>query len=586
MKKISILSLFFLLTALLTSCNKDDVIEDSSQKSPVVSFNNETGIYSVKIGRELIISPEVKNAEGAIFSWLIDGKLISTAQTLTITFDTPQEVFATFRVETLIGTTEEEIKIEVVDFAPPSISMPIPSSGLMILVDTEYLFAPTFANKGEDFHCRWILGNTIVGKEETYTFKKSQLGNYTLTLEAINEDGTTTRTFEIAVVETLPYKVEFPTSSYFTTTTERSTVVGRPLFLRPIVEYIDTPSFEWYVNGVLQADENDRNFVFTPEKAGDNKISVKVTNSITGESLTAETVVHTYHSQGSIRPKTSSSKPTQNRIYEFVPAPGQFVNELNTAGFTTDITTHTKAIEYAYNRLEKKSYVSLGSFGGYIIIGFDHSILKSGMEYDFAIQGNAFNSDNGASNEPGIVYVMQDTNGNGLPDDEWYELKASETGASTTNQFYEVTYYRPDPYMSTPWIDSEGMSGRIEYLVQYHNQEYYYPAWIESGSYTLRGTKIRSNNTVDLTTGFWANNAFDWGYVDNIGIDNLVGADSWTGAGQRNGFKISNAILPDGTPIELSHIDFIKVQTGVMAQSGALGENSTEVFSFDDLSME
>ena len=42
----------------------------------------------------------------------------------------------------------------------------------------------------------------------------------------------------------------------------------------------------------------------------------------------------------------------------------------------------------------------------------------------FAIQGNAFDS----SNEPGIVWVMQDVNGNGLPDDEWYELRGSETG--------------------------------------------------------------------------------------------------------------------------------------------------------------
>lgn len=31
----------------------------------------------------------------------------------------------------------------------------------------------------------------------------------------------------------------------------------------------------------------------------------------------------------------------------------------------------------------------LGSFGGYVIVGFDHSIPNKGG-YDFAIQGNAF----------------------------------------------------------------------------------------------------------------------------------------------------------------------------------------------------
>ena len=52
-----------------------------------------------------------------------------------------------------------------------------------------------------------------------------------------------------------------------------------------------------------------------------------------------------------------------------------------------------------------------------------------------------------------------------------------------------------------------------------------------------------------------------------------------------NGFKISNAIYHDGTPANLKYIDFIKVQVGVLAKSGVLGENSTEVFSFQDLNI-
>lgn len=586
MKRIPLLSLVFLLTLLFTSCNKDDVIEDPTGKIPIIALDNDNGIYSVKVGHELTITPEVRNADGAIFTWLINGKLVSASQTLTIIFDIPQELYAIFRVETLNGTAEEEIKIEVSDVAPPSIAMPVPSTGLKILVNTEYIFTPTFSNKGDDFRCQWILNDKVVGDDETYIFPKSQLGKYDLRIEATNEDGTTVRSYEIDVVETLPYKVEFPTISYFSSERNRSAVIGRPVFLRPQLEYIDNPSFEWYLDDKLIEGEKSRNFTFTPEAVGDMKVSVKVTDGMTGRSITTETTIHVYSTQGALRPKTASSRSRQNKVYEFVPAPGQFVNEIHVGGYTTDITTHERAIEYAYNRLEDKAYVSLGSFGGYIIIGFDHSIVKSNSQYDFAIQGNAFNSSSGGSNEPGIVYVMQDTNGNGIPDDEWYELRACETGASTTNQFYEVTYYKPSACMPTLWTDNEGVDGRIEYLPQYHNQDYYYPLWITSESYTLCGTKIRSNNTVDYSTGYWANNPFDWGYVDNIGTDNLIGADSWTGAGQRNGFKISNAILPNGTSVDLSHIDFIKVQTGVLAQSGALGENSTEVFSFYDLSME
>ncbi|EKC52509.1 hypothetical protein LEA_16856, partial [human gut metagenome] len=49
-----------------------------------------------------------------------------------------------------------------------------------------------------------------------------------------------------------------------------------------------------------------------------------------------------------------------------------------------------------------------------------------------------------------------------------------------------------------------------------------------------------------------------------------------------NYFKISDALNIDGTSANLSHIDFIKVQTGVNVKAGWLGENSTEVFKFCD----
>ncbi len=238
-----------------------------------------------------------------------------------------------------------------------------------------------------------------------------------------------------------------------------------------------------------------------------------------------------------------------------------------------------QAIAYATERLKVKDYVSLGTFGGYIVVGFDHSIKNNGGEqYDFAIQGNAFSS----SNEPGIVWVMQDVNGNGLPDDEWYELRGSETGKPETTQDYEVTYFRgADNSGMTRWVDMNGRTGRVDHNI-YHTQPQYYPNWVEADSYTLRGTKLNARNTQDGGTGYWSNNPYEWGYVDNMGSD-VLGGDGYTGAGQRNGFKISNAMYPDGTPVALDYIDFIKVQCGILTQSGPLGENSTEVFSFQDL---
>ena len=241
---------------------------------------------------------------------------------------------------------------------------------------------------------------------------------------------------------------------------------------------------------------------------------------------------------------------------------------------------HEDAVAYAAGRLEARSYVSLGGFGGYLIVGFDHSIARMESGYDFSIQGNAFDT----SSEPGVVWVMQDVNGNGEPDDEWYELRGSETGKEGTVSGYAVTYYRPaGKGMDVQWTDSEGHSGTIEYKGEFHDQDFYYPAWA-ADTYTLRGTLLESRNMVD-DRGFWINRPYDWGYADNYGSDCLAGGDAVDGKGQSNGFRIANAMQPDGTPVELKYIDFVKVQVGVNAKSGPLGEVSTEVFSFADLSI-
>ena len=82
---------------------------------------------------------------------------------------------------------------------------------------------------------------------------------------------------------------------------------------------------------------------------------------------------------------------------------------------------------------------------------FDHEVLNVAGEYDMKILGNGFYSATqkadeplGGSSEPGIVMVSRDDNGNGLPDDEWYELAGSEETNEKTLFNYSITYYRPN----------------------------------------------------------------------------------------------------------------------------------------------
>ena len=50
------------------------------------------------------------------------------------------------------------------------------------------------------------------------------------------------------------------------------------------------------------------------------------------------------------------------------------------------------------------------------------------------------------------------------------------------------------------------------------------------------GTRLTRNNQ-DPVTGYWANNACEWGYVDNMGSDNLVGGNVIDGKWSQTGFK-------------------------------------------------
>ena len=292
------------------------------------------------------------------------------------------------------------------------------------------------------------------------------------------------------------------------------------------------------------------------------------------------------------RAKTASSKADWNKVYDYTPAPGQFINELKTGGFDGTQTTPETAIAYAEKRMSEvdrngnpyPNWVSLGGFGGYIVVGFDHSIDNSGS-YDIAILGNAFKG----SSEPGIVWVMQDENGNGLPDDTWYELAGSETGKPETVRNYAVTYHRPsEPMMPVKWTDNLGNSGEVDYLKQFHRQDYYYPLWIEEDSYTLTGTCLGARNYDASGNGsYWVNAEYDWGYADNFSTLDRVDNDDNTNAGaMANCFKISDAIDAEGKPKHLRYIDFVKVQCAVNAKSGWLGEVSTEVFGFKDLHFE
>ena len=274
------------------------------------------------------------------------------------------------------------------------------------------------------------------------------------------------------------------------------------------------------------------------------------------------------------RAATPSSAEQWDRVWEYTPAPGQFIKDAKTGGFTGDELTPEAAAAYAERRMSEGAIVSLGGFGGYIVVGFDHSV-DNVVGSEIAIRGNAFDG----SSEPGVVWVMQDENGDGEPNDTWYELRGSETGKAATIQNYSVTYFRPEAEgQPVKWRDSEGQEGEIDYLKAFHPQPSYYPAWINEASYTLTGTRLEARNYDKSGNGsYWVQPAYDWGYVDNFSAQDYLPEQRVV-----NIFDIANAMDDSGEAVELKYIDFVKVQTACNAKSGWLGENSTEVVDIYD----
>ncbi len=255
---------------------------------------------------------------------------------------------------------------------------------------------------------------------------------------------------------------------------------------------------------------------------------------------------------GPIRPYTTASNPYVTQLFEYDPAPGQFVN--------TSIADWAAAQGVVGN---SSGLVSLGAFGGYVVFGFDHTVLDSAGP-DLMVVGNATTG----FAEPGVVWVMQDQNGNGKPDDTWYELAGSETGQAGYMRGYAVTYYRPTPANgNVAWKDNKGGSGYVLTDI-YHTQDYY-PDSITAVSYTLSGTLLPS---IDIDTTDPANitsSAFAYGYCDNTPGGNPV--------------DIAMAIDSLGNRVKLKGIDFVKIQTGIEANLGMLGELSTEVSAVWDV---
>ena len=252
---------------------------------------------------------------------------------------------------------------------------------------------------------------------------------------------------------------------------------------------------------------------------------------------------------------TQGQSPFIHTVYEYLPAMGQFVNELPKYEQGDDAAAMCRKCEQSIAH-NAGGLVSLGGWGGYITFGFDHAVEnKEGK--DFRILGNAFTmtdkSEYGSS-EPGIVLVSRDENKNGLPDDTWYELKGCLYDDPETQHQVTITYRREaDTVHNT-----------------FHNHPYY-PQWIADNELVFTGSMLPSQTT--HVNGQTVQRILDYGYADNKPNTDIEGTS----------FDIAWAVDEQGQAVRLPSVDFIRVYTAVYEVNDQTGEISTEISGAIDL---
>ncbi len=344
-------------------------------------------------------------------------------------------------------------------------------------------------------------------------------------------------------------------------------------------------SYRWTLrtpSGLDSVVATDRDYTFISAEEGDYNLTFSIGDG--SQSYEHHTVVSVVHEETEYSPFTAS-------VYEYCPAPGQFVNVMPLYEQGDNAEDMRRKAE---DDITDDGIVSLGAFGGYVTFAFDHTVVNVAGQKDFYIKGNAFYSDKpeqgknrGGSCEPGIVMVALDRNMNGRPDeDEWYELAGSELHNPAVKRNYAVTYHRT-PSNHTPvkgddshiadsryirWEANDGSSGYLEKNV-FHTQDYY-PQWLKDDNITFGGTLLPQNGHDTSGNGqYYVLSSYPWGYVDNHPNDSVALCS----------FDIADAIDSEGRSVSLPGADFVRVYTAILQNCGWIGETSTEVGRATDL---
>lgn len=462
---------------------------------------------------------------------------------------------------------------------PPVITWSEPSARFRIYTNETLTLVPDIIGTDETTTYIWTMDGRVVSQELHYSFVSTVTGEFFVKLVVTNRYGSAEDEAKITVLESetvalpeLPDETQLWRFPWTDINIARGRTIKVKAYLTELVP--DDVQFTWTLDGTPVTDGvvtgHPAEYVFSADAEGLHVLTLTMTSAT--RSVSQEFHLNVCPPAGTYR-RSFQGAAMVNKVYEYVPAPGHQVNGYIIVGDSyPDGCTHEQACDSVLAHFQRRWSISLGSQGGYLIAGFDHSVRVDGSDYDLCVRGNPFSY----QSEPGIIWVSQDDNGDGLPNDQWFEVAGSEYGTERHTTEYAITYYRPEAKKSaTAWRDCLGNTGYVPYLSYWNPHDFYWQDWVEGTERTYFGSRLADRST--YANGISDIPPYDWGYVDNLGNDFIEGV-----AGKMNYFRLSNTRTWDGQPAQLQYIDFVKIQTAQIGSTPNLGDISTEVYYISD----
>ena len=502
------------------------------------------------------------------------------------------------------GTDDPVLIVDPVEGAVPVIAFDVPSARYRATVGISIVVTPLCENVDATTTYTWTMEGQVIGTDSLLQFTAPSAGDFFIQLTVTNQFGSSTDEVRVTAVDGVPTEQQeasvVPNDSVFAWKfpwTRLHVPANRTVKVKAyMIENDLEGTYTWTLDGAVVAGpytlaaQGEVSYVFDAGTQSQGPHTLLLTMRNDTCEVSQNFTLQVCPSEGTYRrAATAGSQSLVNKVYEYMPAPGHQVNGYVIVGdFIHDGATMEEACAKALQHFQNQWSVSLGGQGGYLIAGFDHSVENSGGDYDLVIRSNPFSY----QSEPGIVWVSQDVNGDGLPNDPWYELAGSEYGTDNETLEYAITYYKPAWAKSaTPWLDCFGQTDKVPNMAMWNTHDYYWQDWVgghpvdvrgrvsSTVEHTYFGSRLKDTHTYEA--GYTMEYPFDWGYADNLGSDYFKNPD-FDESIPMGYYKICNARTWDGQPANLQYIDFVKVQTGQTGYSPNLGEISTEVYAIFD----